>query len=119
MSFKRLAGLKHPAALAVATTAVTLVARPTHCRAVNARGLRVVERDGTSWRAFPTAVESIGAAEPGRGDLVVLTCKANDTGAAIEELALAETDLEQVFLRIMAGSETIDEARPIVTVPEA
>ena len=40
-------------------------------------------------------------------------------GIAIDELALAETDLEQVFLRIMAGSETTDETRPLVTVPEA
>jgi ABC-2 type transport system ATP-binding protein len=37
----------------------------------------------------------------------------------IDELALAETDLEQVFLRIMSGSETTDETRPVVTVPEA
>ena len=40
-------------------------------------------------------------------------------GIAIDELALAETDLEQVFLRIMAGTETTDDARPVVTVPEA
>ena len=40
-------------------------------------------------------------------------------GIAIEELALAETDLEQVFLRIMSGTETLDETRPVVTVPEA
>src|SRR5690242_9276187 len=33
-------------------------------------------------------------------------------GIAIDELALAETDLEQVFLRIMAGSETTDETQP-------
>jgi ABC-2 type transport system ATP-binding protein len=40
-------------------------------------------------------------------------------GIAIDELALAETDLEQVFLRIMAGTETTDETRPAVIVPEA
>jgi ABC-2 type transport system ATP-binding protein len=40
-------------------------------------------------------------------------------GIAIDELALADTDLEQVFLRIMAGTETTDETRPVVTVPEA
>ena len=40
-------------------------------------------------------------------------------GIPIDELALAETDLEQVFLRIMAGTEAIDETRPVVTVPEA
>jgi ABC-2 type transport system ATP-binding protein len=38
---------------------------------------------------------------------------------AIDELALAETDLEQVFLRIMAGSETTDEAHRLAEVPEA
>ncbi|HET8830931.1 MAG TPA: ABC transporter ATP-binding protein [Casimicrobiaceae bacterium] len=38
---------------------------------------------------------------------------------AIDELALAETDLEQVFLRIMSGTETTDDAPPLVTVPEA
>ena len=37
---------------------------------------------------------------------------------AIDELALAETDLEQVFLRIMSGTETTDDVRPLVTVPE-
>jgi ABC-2 type transport system ATP-binding protein len=40
-------------------------------------------------------------------------------GIAIDELALAETDLEQVFLRIMAGNEAIDEARPAPALPEA
>jgi ABC-2 type transport system ATP-binding protein len=39
-------------------------------------------------------------------------------GIAIDELALAETDLEQVFLRIMAGSETTDETQPGIAVPE-
>jgi ABC-2 type transport system ATP-binding protein len=37
----------------------------------------------------------------------------------IDELALAATDLEQVFLRIMAGTDTTDDTRPLVTVPEA
>ena len=37
----------------------------------------------------------------------------------IDELALAETDLEQVFLRIMSGTESTDDTRPVVTVPEA
>jgi ABC-2 type transport system ATP-binding protein len=40
-------------------------------------------------------------------------------GITIDELALAETDLEQVFLRIMSGTETLDETRPVVMVPEA
>ena len=38
---------------------------------------------------------------------------------AIDDLALAETDLEQVFLRIMAGSETTDETQRLTEVPEA
>jgi ABC-2 type transport system ATP-binding protein len=38
---------------------------------------------------------------------------------AIDELALAETDLEQVFLRIMSDDETLDPARPSPEVPEA
>jgi ABC-2 type transport system ATP-binding protein len=37
----------------------------------------------------------------------------------IDELALAETDLEQVFLRIMSNDETLDPARPSPEVPEA
>jgi len=39
-------------------------------------------------------------------------------GVAIDDLALAETDLEQVFLRIMAGSETSDEVQAPVAIPE-
>jgi ABC-2 type transport system ATP-binding protein len=38
---------------------------------------------------------------------------------AIDELSLAETDLEQVFLRIMAGTETTDDVKPVVEVPES
>ena len=38
---------------------------------------------------------------------------------AIDALALAESDLEQAFLRIMAGTGTTDEATAIVEVPEA
>ena len=53
------------------------------------------------------------------GELEQLLAALRESGIAIEELALAETDLEQVFLRIMAGSETTDDARPVVTVPEA
>jgi hypothetical protein len=40
-------------------------------------------------------------------------------GIAIDELALAETDLEQVFLKIMAAEEAIDDSRPSPEVPEA
>ena len=41
-------------------------------------------------------------------------------GIRIDELTLAATDLEEVFLRIMAGSETSDETRvPALEVPES
>src|SRR5689334_20718219 len=40
-------------------------------------------------------------------------------GIRIEELALAETDLEQVFLRIMSSHDEPDAARPVAEVPEA
>ena len=53
------------------------------------------------------------------GELEQLLASLREEGIQIDELALAETDLEQVFLRIMAGSETTDDARPVVTVPEA
>src|SRR5438105_10472360 len=37
---------------------------------------------------------------------------------AIDELALAETDLEQVFLRIMSDDDAIDPQRPSPELPE-
>jgi ABC-2 type transport system ATP-binding protein len=40
-------------------------------------------------------------------------------GIRIGELALAETDLEQVFLRIMSGRDEPDPARPAPALPEA
>jgi len=40
-------------------------------------------------------------------------------GIRIDELALAETDLEQVFLRIMSGRDEPDPDRPGPLVPEA
>src|SRR5206468_11392079 len=36
----------------------------------------------------------------------------------IDELALAEMDLEQVFLKIMAGDEALDPRRPSPELPE-
>src|SRR6478736_2457472 len=53
------------------------------------------------------------------GELEQLLAAFRTEGIEIDELALAETDLEQVFLRIMSGTETTDDARPVVTVPEA
>jgi len=52
-------------------------------------------------------------------ELEQLLAALREAGIPIDELALAETDLEQVFLRIMAGSEKTDDARPVLTVPEA
>jgi ABC-2 type transport system ATP-binding protein len=52
-------------------------------------------------------------------ELERLLAAMREGGIAIDELALAETDLEQVFLRIMAGSETTDDAQPVVVLPEA
>jgi ABC-2 type transport system ATP-binding protein len=52
------------------------------------------------------------------GDLEHLLAALREDDVPIDELALAETDLEQVFLRIMSGSETLDPARPSPEVPE-
>jgi ABC-2 type transport system ATP-binding protein len=52
-------------------------------------------------------------------ELERLLASFREAGIAIDELALAETDLEQVFLRIMAGSETSDDSAPRVALPEA
>jgi ABC-2 type transport system ATP-binding protein len=51
-------------------------------------------------------------------ELERLLASFREAAIAIDELALAETDLEQVFLRIMAGSETSDESAPAVALPE-
>ena len=70
---------------------------------------RLLRRDGN--------VHYVGL--PDYGELERLLAAMRIDGIAIDELALAETDLEQVFLRIMAGTETTDDTRPVVTVPEA
>ena len=51
-------------------------------------------------------------------ELEQLLSSFRQAGIAIDELMLAETDLEQVFLRIMAGSEASDEIAPGVALPE-
>ena len=51
-------------------------------------------------------------------ELEQLLASLRSAGIAIDELALAETDLEQVFLRIMAGAEATDETQPGIAVPE-
>jgi ABC-2 type transport system ATP-binding protein len=52
-------------------------------------------------------------------DLERLLAALRTDGIAIDELALAETDLEQVFLKIMAGEESVDDERPSPELPEA
>ena len=52
-------------------------------------------------------------------DLEQLLAALRNEDISIDELALAETDLEQVFLKIMAGEETVDEERPSPELPEA
>jgi ABC-2 type transport system ATP-binding protein len=52
-------------------------------------------------------------------DLERLLADLRIAGVRIEELALAETDLEQVFLRIMSEGDEPDETRPVEAVPEA
>ena len=51
-------------------------------------------------------------------DLEQLLASLRKDAIAIDELTLAETDLEQVFLKIMAGEETLDP-QPSAEVPEA
>ena len=53
------------------------------------------------------------------GELEGLLSALRTENIAIDELTLAGTDLEQVFLRIMAGSATTDEAHAPAAVPEA
>ena len=53
------------------------------------------------------------------GDLEALLAALREARIEIKELALAETDLEQVFLRIMAADEPDDASRPALLVPEA
>jgi ABC-2 type transport system ATP-binding protein len=51
-------------------------------------------------------------------DLEFLLAALREDAIAIDELALAETDLEQVFLRIMSAAEALDPARPSAETPE-
>jgi ABC-2 type transport system ATP-binding protein len=52
-------------------------------------------------------------------ELERLLASFRSAGIPIDDLALAQTDLEQVFLHIMAGTETTDEAQPVAEVPES
>src|SRR3569623_439447 len=51
-------------------------------------------------------------------ELERLLADLREGGIRIEELGLAETALEQVFLRIMSGRDEADAARPAVLLPE-
>ncbi len=51
-------------------------------------------------------------------ELERLLADLREAAIPIDELALAETDLEQVFLRIMAGPDEPDVARPAPLLPE-
>jgi ABC-2 type transport system ATP-binding protein len=53
------------------------------------------------------------------GELERLLADLRAAGIAIDELALAETDLEQVFLRIMSGEDAPDATRPAPLIAEA
>jgi ABC-2 type transport system ATP-binding protein len=71
---------------------------------------RVLRHDGGAWYLGLATYD----------ELERLLAALRGAGIRIEELALAETDLEQVFLRIMAGTDEADPARPAPTpVPEA
>jgi ABC-2 type transport system ATP-binding protein len=52
-------------------------------------------------------------------DLERLLAALREEKIAIDELALAETDLEQVFLRIMSEDEALDPQRPSLELPES
>ena len=52
-------------------------------------------------------------------ELERLLASLREESIAIDELTLAQTDLEQVFLRIMAGTETTDEPKRLAEVPES
>ena len=68
---------------------VVLIARPAHATAIGARGLRLVTGDA-DYRIEVPAVASVAAAAPfGSEDVVLLTCKAQHTVAALGELRAA------------------------------
>ena len=66
------------------------------------------------WRAKAAYYIGLDAYE----DLERLLADLREGGIRIEELGLAETDLEQVFLRIMSGRDEPDAARPAALLPE-
>jgi len=82
------------ARLARAGVDVTLVARGAHLRALQASGLRLIERDG---KAAVHALHAVGTiAEAGAQDLVILALKAHQVGPVARDLAALlhrETDV--------------------------
>jgi 2-dehydropantoate 2-reductase len=65
---------------------VMLVARGAHGEAIRARGLEVVEADGSRGRYAVPAVGRIADARVAEGDVVLLAMKSQDTEAALREL---------------------------------
>ena len=110
----RIAMMKAGAIVALDTTKRLLARFPGLTVRVSAERLpgdwagRLRRRDG---RVHYLGLESYA-------ELEQLLSSFRQAGIAIDELALAETDLEQVFLRIMAGSEASDEIAPGVALPE-
>jgi ABC-2 type transport system ATP-binding protein len=70
---------------------------------------RVLRHEGSAWYLGLAAYD----------ELERLLSDLRHAGIRIDELALPETDLEQVFLRIMSGREETGTARPALPVPEA
>ena len=68
---------------------VVLVARPAHVAAIRDRGLRLLTGDA-NYRLEVPAVDSVAGAGPfGGADVVLVTCKAQHTVAALGELRAA------------------------------
>ncbi len=75
------------ARLARAGFDVTLVARGRHLEAMQARGLRIIEPDGSSFAARPTCTEDLSAI--GEADTVFVTLKAHSLPAIAPALGSA------------------------------
>ncbi len=73
---------------------VVLIARPAHVAAIRAGGLRLLTAGG-DYRLNVPAVDAVGDAGPfDAGDVVLLTCKAQHTAAALGELRAAGAPAE-------------------------
>ena len=96
---------------------VVLIARPAHVAAIRAGGLRLLTGDADYRLEVPAAASVAEAAPLGKDDVVLLTCKAQHTAAALGELRAAgappqlplvccqnaiwnETHAQRVFTRV-------------------